>query len=79
MVRNILRRVIERYGDASIKVGTSLIHATPKTVNKASGFVGSFLCALSAGTASACGLQLVLVPQESAQSTDSMTWKLCDI
>ena len=52
------------------------IFGSSQSVDKFSDFVDTFLCMLSAGTASACSLRLVLFPQESAQITANFQTKI---
>mgnify|MGYP006920853676 FL=1 len=52
------------------------IFGSSQSVDKVSDFVDTFLCMLSAGTASACSLRLVLFPQESAQITANFQTKI---
>ena len=52
------------------------IFGSSQSVDKVSDFFDTFLCMLSAGTASACSLRLVLFPQESAQITANFQTKI---
>ena len=59
-----------------IEKRASIFGSSQSIHKKVSDFVDTFLCMLSAGTASACSLRLVLFPQESAQITANFQTKI---